>query len=357
MTACASHGAKRGGGLNSGKQRATVTLLATQNDLALGQPTAMVRLTPASGGSTLTGLDATPFEDGDLFWIRDESATDTITLTNADSGSLAANRFLLPGAVSLVLQPKSNVMVEFDKTAGFVVSYPTISTFSGPVTFNGTMTTSNAQIGVGQETVTSGALSTQKKTLLSVTGTQAYTLADCTVIGQRKMIEVTTAASNPLGTVTLTTTFNSEPTTHVFTAVGQKLTLECLTGNAWHIVDKVRAGGETVVVGTTTLTGHDMMATINLSVTGTVTSTSASLQNPNCNINGERLWIDVTTAATSASGTFKIGTALSTVAAAITQAAGIGNSGTDKTFVLGLECDGTNWQVKFVGTNTGVTLS
>jgi len=64
-----------------------------------------------------------------------------------------------------------------------------------------------AQIGYPNggalETVTSGALSVTKRTsLLSIDGTKAYSLADGTVVGQRKSLRCSVAANTPAGTVT-----------------------------------------------------------------------------------------------------------------------------------------------------------
>jgi hypothetical protein len=42
---------------------------------------------------------------------------------------------------------------------------------------------------------------------------------------------------------------------------------------------------------------------------------------------------------------------------AVTSAANIGNGATDKSFVLTLEWSGAEWQIVFLGTNTGVTIS
>jgi hypothetical protein len=54
------------------------------------------------------------------------------------------------------------------------------------------------------ETVTAGALSTSKRiSKLSVTGTQAYTLAAGRWIGQEKLLICSVAATSPVGTLTL----------------------------------------------------------------------------------------------------------------------------------------------------------
>ena len=53
------------------------------------------------------------------------------------------------------------------------------------------------------ETVTSGALSLYTElSYMSVTGTQAYTLADGLYVGQKKYCRCTVAASTPDGTLT-----------------------------------------------------------------------------------------------------------------------------------------------------------
>ena len=55
----------------------------------------------------------------------------------------------------------------------------------------------------GLETATSGALSVSKEiSLLSITGTKAFTLADGTYVGQVKKIRCSVAASTPVGTIT-----------------------------------------------------------------------------------------------------------------------------------------------------------
>jgi hypothetical protein len=157
----------------------------------------------------------------------------------------------------------------------------------------------------GTETVTSGALSLNTiDSQTSTTGTVAYTLANGLVAGQLKRVREITAASTPLGTLTITTPFGSEPATHVFTAQNQELLLEW-TGAAWRVVSKIRAGSETVVVGTTVLTGHDMCLVYNLSVTGTVTS-SGSNAIPNSYLSSDVMYVRTTTAASTPNGTINI---------------------------------------------------
>lgn len=355
LVAACGHEAVKRGAINLGAQPTAITLVSGDNndvDLMASHASlgSIVRLTPASGGSTVTGFVSSQFDDGDLFMVRNDSTTDSVTFANART-SASANQFLLSSAGDVVLPPKSSIWIEFDKTAGKWVQGP--GHINSP-TFNGTITTSNASFGVGQETNTSGALSLTSKSLLSVTNTVAFTLANGTVVGQRKLIECTAVSGTPLGTLTITTPAGSESATHIFTAVGQAMTLEW-NGTGWHMISKTRAGHQVLVIGTTLTAGYDMAYTYDLSVTSTVVSTTTKAL-PNGTVPGEKVHIDVTTAATSASGTLGF-TGMSALGVAVTQAAGIGNAGTDKSFVLVLEWSGAEWQIVYLGTNTGVTIS
>jgi hypothetical protein len=104
-----------------------------------------------------------------------------------------------------------------------------------------TTTTANAAVvaafntqaayDVAIETTTSGACSiTKQTTQLSVTGTQAYTLADGTAVGQKKILVCTVAASTPVGTLTPANALGFS--TIVFNTVGDAATLEW-NGTAW----------------------------------------------------------------------------------------------------------------------------
>lgn len=200
------------------------------------------------------------------------------------------------------------------------------------------------------EVVTSGALSvTRQKTNLSVTGTQAYTLAVGTVLGQRKEIECTVAASTPLGTLTLADAFGSEPLTHVFTAVGQKLVLEW-TATGWKMIEKVRAGVEIFVIGTTVTTGFDMGAVFSCSVTGTVSSTVAANRGvPNGTIPGEILIVACSTAASTPIGNVE-GLYLTLANTNATDLQAIGAT----TDTVTLQWTGARW---LVIANSGITVA
>lgn len=151
-------------------------------------------------------------------------------------------------------------------------------------------------------------------TELTVSGTKAYTLAAPTFAGQRKRIVCVSAASTPLGTVTLT---SPDDTTgfvcagaFTFTDVGQAIELMATSALKWRCTRVQRAGGaaDNVVVGTTVLTGLNLWLRYCLSVTGTVSSTGANAL-PNGSAIGERIIITNSTAAStpvgSIDGTFK----------------------------------------------------
>lgn len=159
------------------------------------------------------------------------------------------------------------------------------------------------------ETVTSGALSlSYPVTYLSVTGTQAYTIAAPTGInagqGLRKTIVCTVAASTPAGTLTVSSPETATgfvcPTTFFFDNVGQTLVLEW-TGSKWRCIQKIRVGVKQLVIGTTTTTGICDMSHVDVSVTGTVASTTTKAL-PNGAAIGEIVVVTCSTAATTPHG-------------------------------------------------------
>lgn len=91
------------------------------------------------------------------------------------------------------------------------------------------------------DTVTTGAISVATRTtLLSITGTKAYTLASGLYGGQRKTIQCSVAASIPAGQITgafLDTDGTTARTTADYNAVGDYLELEW-TGSAWQVLIK-----------------------------------------------------------------------------------------------------------------------
>lgn len=178
----------------------------------------------------------------------------------------------------------------------------------------------------------SGAVSiTTPVTYLTVSGTKAYTLADgpTGIAGMRKRIECVSAASTPLGTLTIaspeTTSGLACSSTFLFDTVGQAIELQW-TGTKWRATRVQRAGGtaNNVVVGTTVLTGINLWANYYLSVTGTVSSTVAANRGlPNGSAVGEIVSISCTTAASTPNGTFEMVRALPS-----TGAVGTGNLNT-----------------------------
>lgn len=110
--------------INLGNQQTAITLVVgSNNDLNIASggnnTTTVIRLIANASNSTLTGVSSTLANvgDGDLFLFRNEAAAGTITITNEDSLSVAANRFLTPSAAPITLQPKAAVWVEWDKTS------------------------------------------------------------------------------------------------------------------------------------------------------------------------------------------------------------------------------------------------
>lgn len=68
------------------------------------------------GALTITGIAAGV--DGQLLWLTNTGAADTIILSFLDAGSLAANRIFGPGGVgnSAGLIPGSSVLLQYDST-------------------------------------------------------------------------------------------------------------------------------------------------------------------------------------------------------------------------------------------------
>lgn len=176
---------------------------------------------------------------------------------------------------------------------------------------------------------------TADEVALSVSGTKAYTLADG-VVGHVMRIVCVSAASTPLGTLTIATRFGSQPATHVFTAVGQALVLR-MESTGWNVIGKTRAGSLTVVVGTDSLVGDDLVQTYNLSITGTVSSTGDNAI-PAGQVPGERIWIRCTTAASTPNGSIAI--TAKTLAGAAATALAVNATGDYEA----LEWDGSAWQ-------------
>lgn len=221
-----------------------------------------------------------------------------------------------------------------------------------------TITNLTADLNAGADVdalTADGAISlTRVNTTLAVTGTDAYTLAAPTVVGQRKKITCVLAASIPAATITISSPDDTTgfvcPATFFMDTVGQEIELEATSALKWRCVGIKRVGGaaDNVVVGTTAIT-NKMWRRYCLSVTGTVGSTL-----PSGSCRGERVRLITTTAGLAAAGTITgaffggAGVAYTTLTPFDTAAS---------TTALGdsceLEWDGAKW---YVLDQTGLTL-
>lgn len=199
-----------------------------------------------------------------------------------------------------------------------------------------------------------GALDlTKYVTELTVSGTKAYTLAAPTVAGQRKRIACVSAASTPLGTVTISSPDDTTgfvcPAAVVFTDVGQALELRATSALKWRIVPGTQRAGVTIpVIGTTVLTGFVLAHTYSCSVTGTVDSTGTKAL-PNGMFPGDMCIIACSTAASTPIGSLDfVGVTLAN--AAVTHLQAIGAT----TDTVTLTWNGAAW---LVIANSGITVA
>jgi len=216
-------------------------------------------------------------------------------------------------------------------------------------------------IGAGIDAVSAaGALSlTTYLTELTVSGTKAYTLAAPTVAGQRKRIVCVSAASTPLGTVTISSPDDTAgfvcSTTFTFTTVGQAIELVATSGLKWRAVRVVRAGVKaTITAGVDVLTGLNLHQVYSLAVDGTDAGTGAGGL-PNGSAVGERCSIVCELAANTPIGSLS-GTYIGMFGTAYTAVGAIGVVAS--TTVVGdcalLEWTGSAWLVVY---QNGCTLS
>lgn len=142
-------------------------------------------------------------------------------------------------------------------------------------------------------------------TELSVDGTKAYTLAAPTYAGQLKTVRCVAATNTPAGTLTVSSPDDTTgfvcPATFFFDNVGQEITFRATNALKWRAIQKKRTGVKTLVIGTTTTTGIADMSHINVSVTGTVASTTTKAL-PNGAAVGELCAVTCSTAATTPHG-------------------------------------------------------
>ena len=206
-----------------------------------------------------------------------------------------------------------------------------------------------------------GALSLNTYTTeLTVSGTKAYTLAAPTYAGQRKLIRCVSAASSPLGTVTVSSPDDTTgfvcSSAFTFTDVGQAIELQATSALKWRAVRVLRAGGavDAVVVGTTVLTGLNLWIRYCLSVTATVSSTGTKAL-PNGSAVGERCIVTCSTAASTPVGSIDgVFTGMINEAYTHLGAIGVVASATVVGDCAVLEWTGSSWSVIY---QNGCTLS
>lgn len=195
-------------------------------------------------------------------------------------------------------------------------------------------------------------------TLLSVTGTVAYTLPQGTYAGQRHRVECVLAATTPLGTLTVTTPDATAgfvcATTFVFNTVGQAIEFRW-TGSAWRATRVQRAGALAgIVAGTDVLTGLNLNLQYILAVDGTDAGTGTGGL-PNGSSVGERCVITCSLAANtpvgSLTGSYRD---LLGAAATICGAIGVVASSSVVGDIAVLEWDGSAWRAIY---QAGVTFS
>jgi hypothetical protein len=180
------------------------------------------------------------------------------------------------------------------------------------------------------ETVTSGALSLYTRvSLLSVTGTQAYALADGIYVGQRKTVICSVAASTPAGTLTPATT--PDEATHFFSAVGETLELEWVGATGWKVLSRYlyQGAAETVTTGAVSV----LTETTYISCTGTVAYTLADGLWV-----GQKKYLRCTVAASTPDGTLTPANATGWTSADF--------DATEEAY--GLRWDGAGWEVLYV---------
>lgn len=226
-----------------------------------------------------------------------------------------------------------------------------------------TITNLTADLNAGQDVdavSAAGALSlTRVRTELTVSGTKAYTLAAPTLVNQRKVITCVSAASTPLGSVTISSPDDTTgfvcATVFTFTAVGQEIELEATSALKWRCKRVKRAGMKTAIeAGVTSLTNLRLVQVYSLAVDGTDAGSSTTAI-PDGSTPGERCSVVCESAANtpigSVTGTFlgMFGTSYTTIGAI-----GVAASTTVVGDVALLEWNGSAWVVIY---QNGCTLS
>ncbi len=197
-----------------------------------------------------------------------------------------------------------------------------------------------------------------RTTMLSVTGTVAYTLADGSYAGQIKRVQCIVAATTPLGSLTIaspeTTAGLACAAVFTFTTVGQAIEL-LWTGTKWRALRVQRAGKlAAIVAGTDVLTGLNLVNQYIMAVDGTDAGTGTGGL-PNGSAPGERCTISCSLAnnlpAGSLTGSY---VDLLGAAATICGAIGVVASASVVGDIAVLEWNGTAWAAVY---QAGVTFS
>lgn len=164
-----------------------------------------------------------------------------------------------------------------------------------------------AQLGEGVEAISASTALDVKQFLSEATiaGTRAYTLEAPTVAGQRKALRVVAVSGTPAATLTVSSPDDTVgfvcPATFFLDHAGQNLEFRATTALKWRCITKIRTGVKALVIGTTVTTGICDMSHVDVSVTGTVASTTTKAL-PNGAAVGEICAVTCSTAATTPHG-------------------------------------------------------
>lgn len=105
-----------GGALIGGYVSSPSALASSVNNLGVPVGAAVARLTPASGGTSITGIasGSAGGADGQRLLIHNVSLDDTVTLVSGSASSTAGNRFDLSGGSNIVIPVRGSVELWYD---------------------------------------------------------------------------------------------------------------------------------------------------------------------------------------------------------------------------------------------------
>lgn len=153
------------------------------------QYTSRLRLT-SLGTTTLTGILAQ--SHGDTLWLTNLAST-ALTLSHSDAGSLAANRFLCPNAVSAVLPQYGTALLVYDNT---LTSWIVIACISGTGTAN-TIAKWTGTAALGNSLITDNGTTVTVAAKLSVTNSGGTTLTGQYTYVGRQVLSATSGTYTP----------------------------------------------------------------------------------------------------------------------------------------------------------------